>query len=57
MHRILLCDFVLMFSVMLILYLYCLFVLMRVDKQVSEEPDAQHIEDSEQELAEGKLCL
>jgi hypothetical protein len=41
---------------MLLLLLYCVFVLMRVDEQVTEEPEAPQIEDSEQELAEGKLC-
>jgi hypothetical protein len=32
------------------------FVLLRVDEQVTEEPEAPQVEDSEQELAEGKLC-
>jgi hypothetical protein len=41
---------------MLILLLYCLFVSMRVDKKVTEEPEAHQVEDSEHELAEGKLC-
>jgi hypothetical protein len=45
-----------MFVVMLILSLYCLFVLLLVDEQVIEEPEATQVEDSEQELAEGKLC-
>jgi hypothetical protein len=35
---------------------YWLFVLLRVDEQVTEEPKAPQVEDSEQELAEGKLC-
>jgi hypothetical protein len=34
----------------------CLFVLMWVDEQVTEEPGAQQVEDTKQELAEGKLC-
>jgi hypothetical protein len=34
----------------------CMFVLLQVDKQENEEPEAQQVEDSEQELAEGKLC-
>jgi hypothetical protein len=34
----------------------CMFVLMRVDEQVSEDPCAQQIEVAEQELIEGKLC-
>jgi hypothetical protein len=33
-----------------------MFVLMRVDKQVTEDPGAQQIEVAEQELIEGKLC-
>jgi hypothetical protein len=41
---------------MLLLLLYCVFVLMRVDEQLTEEPEAPQIKDSEQELAEGKLC-
>jgi hypothetical protein len=45
-----------MFSVMLILSLHCLFVLLQAGKQVTEEPEAPQVEDSEQELAEGKLC-
>jgi hypothetical protein len=50
-------QFVLMFGVMLILFLYCLFVSMRVDEQVTEEPEAHQMKDYEKELAEGKLCL
>jgi hypothetical protein len=45
-----------MFGVMLISPMQCLFVLLRVDKQVIEEPEAQQVEDSKQELVEGKLC-
>jgi hypothetical protein len=33
-----------------------MFVLMRVDEQVIEDPGAQQIEVAEQELIEGKLC-
>jgi hypothetical protein len=33
-----------------------MFALMRVDEQVTEDPDAQQIEVVEQELVEGKLC-
>jgi hypothetical protein len=29
---------------------------MWVDEQVTEQPEARQIEDSEQELIEGKLC-
>jgi hypothetical protein len=43
-------QFVLMFDVILILPIPCLFVLLRVDEQVTEEPN------TEQELIEGKLC-
>jgi hypothetical protein len=45
-----------MFGVMLISPIRCLFVFLRVDEQVTEEPWAQQVEDIEQELAEGKLC-
>jgi hypothetical protein len=45
-----------MFSVMLISPMQCLFVLLRVDEQVIEDPRAQQVEDIEQELVEGKLC-
>jgi hypothetical protein len=45
-----------MVGVLLISPMQCLFVLLRVDKQVTEEPRAHQVEDSEQELAEGKLC-
>jgi hypothetical protein len=46
----------LMFGVILIFPMQCLFVLLLVDKQVIEEPGAPHVEDSKHELAEGKLC-
>jgi hypothetical protein len=36
-------------------YAHCLFVLLRVDEQVTEEPGAQQVENTEQELVEGKL--
>jgi hypothetical protein len=45
-----------MFGVMLISHVQCLFVLLRVDEQVIEELGAQQVEETEQELAEGKLC-
>jgi hypothetical protein len=46
-----------MFGMMLIfLPIPCLFVLLQVDEQVTEEPGAQEVEDPEQELTEGKLC-
>jgi hypothetical protein len=46
-----------MFCVMLILPIPCLFVLLRVDEHVTEEPRTQRVENSDQELVEGKLCL
>jgi hypothetical protein len=49
--------FVYMFGVMLYFpFMLCMFVLMRVDKQVTEDPGTQQIETVEQELVEGKLC-
>jgi hypothetical protein len=30
---------------------------MRVDEQVTKEPEVQQVEDTEQELAKGKLCF
>jgi hypothetical protein len=47
---------VLMFGVMLISPIPCLFVLWRVDEQVTEDPEAQQVETTEHELVEGKLC-
>jgi hypothetical protein len=49
-------HYVLMFGVMLISPMQCLFVLLRVDEQVTKEPKAQQVEETEQELAEGMLC-
>jgi hypothetical protein len=34
----------------------CMFVLMRVDEQATEDPGVQQVETVEQELVEGKLC-
>jgi hypothetical protein len=48
--------FVYMFGVMLIFAILRMFVLMRVDEQVTEDPGVQQIQDAEQELIEGKLC-
>jgi hypothetical protein len=45
-----------MFGVMLISHVPCLFVLLWVDGQATEDPGAQHVENTEQELIEGKLC-
>jgi hypothetical protein len=47
---------VFMFGVMLISPIPCLFVLLRVDKPVIEDPGVQRVEVAEQELIEGKLC-
>jgi hypothetical protein len=45
-----------MFGVMLISPIPCLFVMLRVDEQVTEDPGTQQVENTEQELVEGKLC-
>jgi hypothetical protein len=45
-----------LFGVMLISHIPCLFLLLRVDDQVIEEPRTQQVENTEQELFEGKLC-
>jgi hypothetical protein len=37
-------------------FILCMFVLMRVDEQVTEDPEVQLVETPEQELVEGKLC-
>jgi hypothetical protein len=49
-------QYVLMFGVMLISPIPCLFVLLRVDEQATEDPDSQQVETTEQELIQGKLC-
>jgi hypothetical protein len=46
----------LLFGVMLISVIPCLFVLMRVDEQVTKDPGVQEVEIAEQEIIEGKLC-
>jgi hypothetical protein len=48
--------FVYMFGVMLIFAILCMFVLMRVDEQATEDHGVQQIEVAEQELIKGKLC-
>jgi hypothetical protein len=48
--------FVLLFGVMLIFTILCMFVLMRVDEQDTEDPGVQQVETAEQELVDGKLC-
>jgi predicted metal-binding membrane protein len=47
---------ILMYGVMLISAIPCLFVLMRVDEQATEELGVQQVETAEQELVEGMLC-
>jgi hypothetical protein len=47
---------VLLFGVMLISAIPCLFVLLRVDEQAIEEPGVLQVETAEQELVEGKVC-
>jgi hypothetical protein len=49
-------HYVLMFGMMLISPMQCMFVLLRVYEQVAEEPGAQQVEEAEQELVQGKLC-
>ena len=44
-----------MFGVMLISAIPCLFVLLRVDEQATEDPSDQQVEVAELELIEGKL--
>jgi hypothetical protein len=45
----------LLFGVMLISVILCMFVLVRVDEQATEDPEVQMVETAEQELVEGKL--
>ena len=47
---------VLLFGVMLIIAILCMFVLMRVDEQATVDHEVQQIEVAEQELIEGNLC-
>jgi hypothetical protein len=49
-------HFDLLFGVMLISAIPCLFVLMRVDEPATEDPGVQLVETAEQELVEGNLC-
>jgi hypothetical protein len=46
----------LMFGVMLISLVPCLFVWLRVDEQSTKDQGVQPVDNSEQELVEGKLC-
>jgi hypothetical protein len=47
--------YVFMFGVMLISPIPYLFVLLRVDEPLTEDPSVQQVEVAEQELIEGKL--
>jgi hypothetical protein len=49
-------HFDLLFGVMLISAIPCLFVLMWVDEPTTKDPGVQQVETNEQELIEGKLC-
>jgi hypothetical protein len=49
-------QYVLIFVVMLIYAIPCLLVLLQVDEQATEDPSTQQVENTEQELIEGKLC-
>jgi hypothetical protein len=45
-----------LFGVMLIFAILCLFVLSRGDEQAIEDPGVHQVETAEEELVEGKLC-
>jgi hypothetical protein len=45
-----------LFGVMLIFSIPCVFLLLRVDEQATEDPGVQQVETAEQEHVEGKLC-
>jgi hypothetical protein len=47
---------VLLFGLMLFFAILCLFVLLRVDEQATEDPGVQQVETAKQELVEGRLC-
>jgi hypothetical protein len=47
---------VMLFSVMLVSIIPCLFVLLRVDEQATEHLGVQQVDTAEHELVEGKLC-
>jgi hypothetical protein len=48
-------HYVSMFGVMLISPVLCLFVLLRVDEQLTEDLETRQVDTTEQELVEGKL--
>jgi hypothetical protein len=45
---------ILLFGVMLIYVILCLFVLLRIDEQATEDLGVQQVETTEHELVEGK---
>jgi hypothetical protein len=47
---------VLLFCVMLISPIPCLLVLLRIDGQVTVDPETQQVDTTEQELVEGMMC-
>jgi hypothetical protein len=49
-------QYVFMFGVMLISHVPCLLVLLRIDGQVNEDTETQQVDNTKQELVEGKLC-
>ena len=49
-------NYIPLFGVMLIPPIPCLFVLLRVDEQATDDPGTQQVENTEHELVEGKLC-
>jgi hypothetical protein len=49
-------HYVLLFGVMLICAIPCVFVLLRVDEPATKDPGVQQVEVAEQELVEVKLC-
>jgi hypothetical protein len=49
-------HYVLLFGVMLISPIPCLFIWLRVNEQATRDRGVQSVETAEQELVEGKLC-
>jgi beta-lactam-binding protein with PASTA domain len=47
---------ILLFGVLLIFAILCMFVLMRVDEQATEDLGVQQVETAVQELVKDKLC-
>jgi hypothetical protein len=48
-------HYISLFGVMLISPVLCLFVLLRVDDQVTEDPGVQQVETAEQKLVKGTM--